>query len=218
MLHVARGRLDLADALLRKGTAIQDRRRERRERFPALGLHWLKALIHLAGDDIDSALTEFDHELNLADPSRLYGREYVMYARHGRGMALLRAGRPDDALREFERALELYPEHAPTHLAVAVAHQGLGRSRSVADAALVRTDAALSVLARSRPVKAAMVRAARLAAAGQPSDASRVLLNMLKDAPPGFAGWTIPVEPLFRDLVHEPSFAVVRKVLAERAA
>src|SRR5439155_4036695 len=39
MVHVARGRLGGAETVLRQGAAVQDRQRERRERFPALGLH-----------------------------------------------------------------------------------------------------------------------------------------------------------------------------------
>src|SRR5207245_2857341 len=63
MVHVARGDLDQADAILREGAAIQDRQTERRERYPALGLHWLRALVRLAADDIEGALAEFDREL-----------------------------------------------------------------------------------------------------------------------------------------------------------
>jgi DNA-binding winged helix-turn-helix (wHTH) protein len=218
MLHVARGHLDQADAILRQGVAVQDRLRERRERFPALGLHWLRGVLHLAGGDLDRALAQFDRELGLADLRRLYGREYVMSARRGRGMALLQAGRPDAALREFEMGLELYPEHAQTHLGIALAHRALNRSSGAADSALARADAALSLLVRSRPIQGTLVRAARLAVSSQPAEASQTLLSMLKEAPPGFAGWAIPIEPLFRDLVHHPSFAAVQKILADRAA
>jgi DNA-binding winged helix-turn-helix (wHTH) protein len=45
MLHVARGHLDSAEAILSEGSVVQDRQRGRRERYPALGLHWLRALI-----------------------------------------------------------------------------------------------------------------------------------------------------------------------------
>ena len=60
--------------------------------------------------------------------------------------------------------------------------------------------------------------AARLAIANQPEDASRLLLQMLTDAPPGFAGWSLPVAPLLRDLVETPSFTAVRQALSDRAA
>ena len=216
MLHVARGHLERAEAILGEGSVVQDRQRGRRERYPALGLHWLRALIRLAADDVPGALERFDDELALADVGRLYGREYTMLARHGRGMALIRAGRLDEAAHELGLALALYPGHVQSHLAMALLH--LRRSApELAEAALARADAVSPVLDRSRPVEAAVVRAARHVAAGRLSDASQTLAAMLKGAPPGFAGWAIPVEPLFRDLVQDQSFTAVSELLAARA-
>jgi DNA-binding winged helix-turn-helix (wHTH) protein len=216
MLHVARGHLEKAEAILGEGSVVQDRQRGRRERYPALGLHWLRALIRLAADDVPGSLERFDDELALADVGRLYGREYTMLARHGRGMALIRAGRLDEAAHELGLALALYPDHVQSHLAMALLH----RRRSapeLAEAALARADAVLPVLDRSRPVEAAVARAARHLVAGRLSDASQTLAAMLKGAPPGFAGWAIPVEPLFRDLVQDQSFTAVSELLAARA-
>ena len=56
MLHVARGHLERAESILGEGSVVQDRQRGRRERYPALGLHWLRALIRLAADDVPGAL------------------------------------------------------------------------------------------------------------------------------------------------------------------
>jgi len=216
MLHVARGHLERAEAILGEGSVVQDRQRGRRERYPALGLHWLRALIRLAADDVPGALERFDDELALADVGRLYGREYTMLARHGRGMALIRAGRLDEAAHELGLALALYPGHVQSHLAMALLHQRRS-APELAEAALARADAVSPVLDRSRPVEAAVVRAARHVAAGRLSDASQTLAAMLKGAPPGFAGWAIPVEPLFRDLVQDQSFTAVSELLAARA-
>ena len=219
MVHVARGDLDRADAILREGAAVQDRQLERRERYPALGLHWLRGLVRLAEDDVDSALAEFDRESALADPRRLYGREFAMSARFGRGMALLRAQRPEEAVRDLDAALTLYPDNPEIHLALARAHRLCSAAREKVETALARADAALMVLTRSRPIHSAIVRAARLAFANQQSeDASRLLLQMLTDAPSGFAGWSLPVAPLLRDLVDTPSFTAVRQALSDRAA
>ena len=217
MLHVARGHLDSAEAILSEGSVVQDRQRGRRERYPALGLHWLRALIRLAADDIAGALERFDDELALADVGRLYGREYAMLARHGRGIALIRAGRLDEAEHELGLALALYPDHAQSHLAMALLHQRRS-APSLAEAALAHADAVSPVLDRSRRVEAAVVRAARHVVAGRLSDASKTLAGMLKGAPPGFAGWAIPVEPLFRDLVQDQSFTAVSELLAARAS
>jgi TolB-like protein/Tfp pilus assembly protein PilF len=216
MLHVARGHLEKAEAILGEGSVVQDRQRGRRERYPALGLHWLRALIRLAANDVSGALERFDDELALADVGRLYGREYTMLARHGRGMALIRAGRLDEAAHELGLALALYPDHVQSHLAMALLHQRRS-APELAEAALARADAVSPVLDRSRPVEAAVVRAARHVVAGRLSDASQTLTAMLKGASPGFAGWAIPVEPLFRDLVQDQSFTAVSELLAARA-
>src|SRR6185503_9989859 len=80
MVHVARSHLSDAEAVLRQGAAVQDRQIARGERYPGLGLHWLLGLVRLAQDDIEEALEEFDRERALAQPHRLYGREYTMHA------------------------------------------------------------------------------------------------------------------------------------------
>jgi DNA-binding winged helix-turn-helix (wHTH) protein/Flp pilus assembly protein TadD len=218
MVHVARGDLDQADAVLREGTAVQDRQLQRRERYPALGLHWLRALVRLAQDDVGSALAEFDRELALADPRRLYGREFAMYAQLGRGMARLRAQRPEEAIRDLDEALALYPDNPEIHLALAHAQRVSGAPGERVNAALAKADAGLMVLARSRPIHSSIVRAARLTFADERDHANRLLLQMLTDAPPGFAGWSLPVAPLLRDLIEIPSFTPVRKTLSDRAA
>ncbi len=76
MVHVARGRVRDAEAVLRQGAAVQDRQIGRGGRYPALGLHWLLGLVRLAQDDIEEAIAEFDREGRLAEPHRLYGREF----------------------------------------------------------------------------------------------------------------------------------------------
>ena len=67
MVYVGRGQLAQADTVLRLGVEVQDRQIHQRERFPALGLHWLRGLVRLAQDDVPDALTEFDRELQLID-------------------------------------------------------------------------------------------------------------------------------------------------------
>src|SRR5262249_766023 len=47
MVHVARGHLREAEAVLRQGAAVQDRQISRGDRYPALGLHWMLGLVRL---------------------------------------------------------------------------------------------------------------------------------------------------------------------------
>jgi tetratricopeptide (TPR) repeat protein len=126
MVHVARGHLREAETVLRQGAAVQDRQIGRGDRYPALGLHWLLGLVRLAQDDLEEALHELDREQNLATPNRLYGREYEMNAVYARGACLLRGARPAEAIGCFRRALELYPQHAQSHLGLTLAFEATG--------------------------------------------------------------------------------------------
>jgi DNA-binding winged helix-turn-helix (wHTH) protein/Flp pilus assembly protein TadD len=216
MVHVARGRLTDAETVLRQGAAVQDRQLGKGGRYPALGLHWLLGLVRLAQDDVDEAIRELDREGTLAEPRRLYGREYAMAALHGRGAALVRAGRHADAAVAFEGALELYPHHASTYLGASLAYRASG-SHAAADAALARAEAALTTLAKARPIEAAIVRAQALAVRGDAGGAHQALSRVLRDAPPGFAAWTLPVEPLLAQLHGTEEFIDILGQLADRA-
>jgi DNA-binding winged helix-turn-helix (wHTH) protein/Tfp pilus assembly protein PilF len=207
MVHVARGHLTEAERVLRHGAAIQDRQIGRGERYPALGLHWLLGLVRLAQDDIEDALAEFERERGLAEPHRLYGREYAIHASLGRGAALLRAGRRDEAIRSFHDALALYPDQPLGHLGLAVA----GHS----DFAPV--DAALAVMDRAKPIESAIVRAQSLAAQGLGPAAATALADVMKDAPQGFAGWSLPVEPFILQVADKQAFTPIFSLLADRA-
>lgn len=216
MVHVARGHLSEAETVLRHGAAVQDRQLGRGGRYPALGLHWLLGLVRLAQDDIEEAIAEFDREHTLAEPHRLYGREYAMHALHGRGAALLRVNRPDHAIDSFGRALELYPSHAPSHIGLALAFRAT-RSTTSADAAIGGAESALVTLTRTRPLEAALVRAQTLAMRADADEAVATLGHLLQEAAPGFAAWTLPVEPFLTQLKASKEFTGILEQLAERA-
>lgn len=202
--------------MLRQGAAVQDRQIGRGGRYPALGLHWLLGLVRLALGDVEEALVEFDREATLAEPHRLYGREYAMYARHARGVALLHAKRHDEAATSLRRALELYPQHAQSHLGLAVALQQLG---STAEGAREhqRAEDARATLARTRPIESGLVHTQALATRGRLSEAVAALDTLVEHAPPGFAFWTLPVEPLLSQLASAEGFKGVLSRLASRA-
>ena len=207
MVHVARGHLTDAERVLRHGAAIQDRQIGRGERYPALGLHWLLGLVRLAQDDIEDALTEFARERELAEPHRLYGREYAADAALGRGAALLRADRRDEAVASFHDTLALYPDHPLGHLGLAVS----GR------AGFNAVERVLETMDRAKPIESALVRAQVLATQGDVSAAADLIARAVKNAPPGFAGWPVPVEPFLRQLTDSKAFPPVSRLLSERA-
>ena len=195
MVHVARGHLTDAERVLRHGAAIQDRQIGRGERYPALGLHWLLGLVRLAQDDTREAIEEFERERALAEPHRLYGREYTMHAALGHGVALLKIDR-DRAAEQFRQALALYPDHP-------LAGAGLALAAGDSPTNLSSPDA--------------MTRGVLLAAAGKTEAAATALLNTLAEAPAGFAGWSLPVDPFLIQLTDSKRLTGVFSKLFERA-
>ena len=210
MVHVARGHLTQAEGVLRHGAAIQDRQIGRGERYPALGLHWLLGLVRLAQDDVQEAIEEFDRELTLAQPHRLYGREYTMQALLGKGAALLRAARHSDAAESFLEALDGHNGHPLLHAGLALA------AGAKADWTLANSAAVLA--ARARPIDGGLMRGVVLAAQGDEGSAAADFRRVLEEAPPGFAGWWLPVEPFVRQVSDGQHFQAVLTQLSERAS
>jgi tetratricopeptide (TPR) repeat protein len=216
MVHVARGHLREAETVLRQGAAVQDRQIGRGDRYPALGLHWMLGLVRLAQEDVQEALRELERERELAEPHRLYGREYEMNALNGRGACLLRVGRIEEAADCIRRALVLYPDHAQSNLGLAAALRAMG-SPDAADAACRKACTILETLARTRPIEAAIVHSQALAIEGKAQDAGAVLCKALDEAPPGFTGWTVPIEPLLFQLTGTKPLTAALGRLSARA-
>ncbi|HYT67068.1 MAG TPA: hypothetical protein VEL51_11645, partial [Vicinamibacterales bacterium] len=141
------------------------------------------------------AIDEFDRERALAQPHRLYGREYTMHAHLGHGAALLRAARREDAARSFRSALALYPDHP-------LPGAGLALATGTSFDARVVTDP--------------LIRGIVLAALGQVEDAESTLAATIGSAPPGFTGWWLPVEPFLQQQTDSKALTVVRQLLVDR--
>ncbi len=216
MVHVARGDLGLAENVLRQGLSFERERTAGAERFPGSGLHWLLGLIRLASGDVDGARVEFDREL--AQGTRgIYANEFAMDAFDGHGYALLQAGDPAGAAMMFERALERYPDHARSWLGLVAVRQ---RQQRVTDAeqAMTRARKAMDELrAHGRSGEATMAAAFSQVLSDRLPEAVLTLEELLSDAPPGFAGWTMPVEPFLTPLRGDASFRRVLTILSERA-
>lgn len=196
MVHVARGHLTEAERVLRHGAAIQDRQIGRGERYPALGLHWLLGLVRLAQEDTREAIDEFDRERALAAPHRLYGREYTMHAHLGHGAALLRIGRPADAVRSFNAALTQYPHHPIARAA-----------RAAAEGSAFDLDS----------IGPPLLRGIAAGALGRFDEAAAILDAALDAAPPGFSGWSLPAEPFLWQTTENAALTTVIKRVADRA-
>jgi DNA-binding winged helix-turn-helix (wHTH) protein/TolB-like protein len=219
MVHIARHQLPQATEVLHQGAALQDRQGGRASRYPASGLHWLLGMVYLAQGDAGRALAECRRELEAAAgaSARVYGNEFTMNAHDGCGFALLADRRFDEAAAAFERALDLFPGHARSQLGLAQARAAAGK-KAEAKAALEAGGASIIELARGgRLVEAALLSAMAAVAHGRPTDAIALLDRLLTEAPPGFPGWNIPIEPLLKPLHAQPEFAGILARLAERA-
>ena len=117
----------------------------------------------------------------------------------------------------FDRALDRFPQHARSIVGRAAAFQQLGRRAEVA-AELDRAARAIEELrANGRLAEAALTTSFLHVVAGDPDAAIAVLDALLRQAPAGYAGWTIPIEPLLRPLHGKPGFAEVLARLVRRA-
>jgi hypothetical protein len=118
----------------------------------------------------------------------------------------------------FSQALERYPDHARSLIGLATARARRGEQTS-GRAALEHAWRAIDELrAGGRVAEAAMATASAHAVSGRDDDAIAALASLLSEAPPGFAGWTIPIEPLLAGLNAHPAFGVVLSRLAARAS
>jgi DNA-binding winged helix-turn-helix (wHTH) protein len=216
MVHIARGNLDRAEPVLREGTIVQDRQADRKQRYPAKGLHWLLGLVRLASGDTTEAQQEFQREL-ASGSWQLYAREFAMNAHDGAAFAFLRAGDPQVAIQSFQQALDLFPEHARTLVGLGAAWQAAGDAGR-ADDAFTRAGGAIEGLRRGGRGSEATLAEAMLRTVRGDEHAALISLNALVDRPDlPFSGWTIPIEPLLAPLRESSGFTQVCARLADRA-
>jgi DNA-binding winged helix-turn-helix (wHTH) protein/Flp pilus assembly protein TadD len=216
MVHIARGQLERAEGVLREGAIVQDRQADRRQRYPAKGLHWLLGLVRLACGDPKEAQQEFEREI-ASGTWQLYAPEFAMNAHDGAGFARLRSNEPAQAVDEFQRALALFPDHARSLVGLGAAYMA-ARDTASADAAFTRASAAIEALRRGgRGSEATLAEAMFHAVRG---DAARAMppLHAIVDRPDlPFSGWTIPIEPLLESLRAHDEFPRILARLADRA-
>jgi DNA-binding winged helix-turn-helix (wHTH) protein len=235
MVHIARRSFHAADALLQRGVAIQDRQAGRPATFPATGLHWLAGLVSLAQAHAQAraqgaadshghvqaqakAIAHFEHECRVEKSGVLYAVEFAVNAWDAIGCVRLSQGDDEGALAAFREALTRMPGHARSRLGERLALERLGRHDEAKQVAARVADGITQLTQGRRMSEAAIVSAADLAACGQIDAAAATLERLVVSAPPGFAGWTIPVEPLLAPLHGSAAFDRVLAILAERAA
>jgi DNA-binding winged helix-turn-helix (wHTH) protein/Tfp pilus assembly protein PilF len=214
MVHVARGDFDAALGVLARG--IESGGKHPSRRLPGRGLHWLRGLILMRQGRVDDARAAFDAEL-AADGGDLYADEFAMDALSAHGFSRLATNEPVIAADMFEQALTRVPDHAKSWLGLADARQRLGDTAGAA-AARARAEQATRDLAKhGRAPEAALATALAHLIDRDVNDACHVLNKLLDTAPPGVAGWTLPVEPWLAAHAQDPRFKAVAEKLAARA-
>jgi len=216
MVYIARNELPLAEQTLRQGIVVRERHQQSSERFPARGLHWLLGLVMLAREDDAQAARQFERELASAG-GRLYAREFSIAAHNALGLIALKKGDAVDAEDRFRQALARYDAHARSHFGLAAALAALGEKDAAATELAAGRAAAEALDKSGRTAESVVASAIGDVLHGLPDEACRRLASLLESAPPGFAAWTIPVEPAFAPLHARDDFQQVLRMLAERA-
>jgi DNA-binding winged helix-turn-helix (wHTH) protein len=173
-VYVARQLPDEAARELEAGLA-NDRVRAT---FGAVALNWLRGLIHLSRNEHDAAMAAFERELEAEGSGHLYARECCANTWYAIGVLRRRQGRSSEAAAAFRQAVERIPAHPLARLAID-------------DSPAPLTD----ITDRPDDVDAAMARAVALCGQGAHTEAANIVTVALSTAPPGAAGWLLPLEP-----------------------
>ena len=225
-VHVARQAFGEAERDLVAGLAADSGAGKAGSRFSSVALHWLLGLLYLRQGDDSRALDEFERELTSEHAGHLYARECAANTWYAIGAVHLRAGRKADASAAFRRAIERVAVHSLAKVGLAAAADSGGASSAPTPAAVGAAGAAVGPelarptdASRSSPTfDTALVRAAILATAGAHGEAARVMDDALTAAPPGNAGWLLPIEPMLNVGAHADKWAPALARLRNRAS
>jgi DNA-binding winged helix-turn-helix (wHTH) protein len=204
-VHVARHALDEAQREVDAGIAGQASQQAGPSRFSGVALHWLRGLVHLARGDEDQALESLERELSFESSGHLYARECCANTWYAIGALRLRQRQQDEAAAAFHHALSRVPRHPLAKLGLGALNPSAGQHSS-------------SVVAAPPSVEIAMAQAARLVLAGDVVSAAPLVDHALAAAPPGNAGWLLPLEPLLNVTASPDVWAPVLARLRARAA
>jgi tetratricopeptide (TPR) repeat protein len=185
---VARNVLGQAEEELDAGIAAEARRGEQAP-FSAVGLQWLRGLILLARGDDQAALDAFERELACEVSGHLYARECCANTWYAIGVLHWRAARLADSRAAFEQTVRRVAAHPLARIAQAAVDGSDPRSRGVAATFQHHATA-------TSGVDAAFARAAVLVLQADSAGAASEVARALAEAPPGSAGWLLPIEPL----------------------
>jgi tetratricopeptide (TPR) repeat protein len=206
-----------AERELASGLAALTRPATGDSRFSGLALHWLLGLLHLSRGDDQRALAEFQRELATEPAGHLYARECAANTWYAIGALHLGRGRQADAAAAFDEALRRVPRHPMAWVCRQAARTAATElpHLTVPEADLL---APVPGLPRFTTVEFAMARAASLVLSGAHAEAARLVETALATAPPGPAGWLLPIEPVLQVFSRQEIWAGALANLRHRAA
>jgi DNA-binding winged helix-turn-helix (wHTH) protein len=204
-VHVARQAIDQAERELLAGCAALAGAGPD-ARFSGVALEWLLGLIHLSRGDAAAARAHFDRELAAEHVGHLYARECCANVWYAIGAMRWHEGDRDGASEAFAQVVHRVKGHGLASVMMAL-------SLGAKDPGPRTTE---EPGPRANPVDVAMVRAVALTCAGQRAGAAAAVDTALAAAPPGNAGWILPVEPLLQ--VGGPEWEPVLARVSSRAA
>jgi DNA-binding winged helix-turn-helix (wHTH) protein/cytochrome c-type biogenesis protein CcmH/NrfG len=185
--------------------------------FPAVGLHWLRGLLLLRERQVGLAIESFAREMDELPDAQIYAGEFRVNAQVAAGFAHLAANDATGAIDAFRMALETLPRNGRALIGLYSALRLTTLARE-AELLLPQIDQSVAELAAGqRLVESVMVRAAAEASRGQVDAACATLEHLLESAPPGQAGWQIPIDPALGAVRSHPSYPRIVALLAARA-
>ena len=220
MAMVLTARQAFAPALMAASAGATAQSRQLRHEpspFPAIGLHWLRGLLLLRERQVGLAIESFAREMDELPAAQLYAAEIRVNAQVAAGFAHLAANDATGAIDAFRIALETLPRNgrALVGLYSALRLTTLAREARLLLPRIEETIAELA--AGQRLVEAAAVRAAAEISRGEMDAACVTLEHLLESAPPGQAGWEIPIDPALAPLRAHRSYPRIVALLAARA-
>jgi len=211
-VYVARQAFTAAARHLDVGAVAQDVQRDGPSRFGAVGLHWLRGLVHLHGGDHAGAYHALQRELTFENGGHLYARECCANTWYALGALCLRQGRREDALRGFDEALR----RVDSHLLATAAKAALG-----ADDPATLDRAIAARLTHSRQpaarVDAALAKAVCYTQRGDVQHAAVIVDEALRQVGSSATGWVIPLEPMLAVSTRPELWTQVLTTLRARA-
>lgn len=214
MVHIARGDLGAADALLAEGLDTQ--RKTSSDRLPGRGLNWVRGMIAFRQGRVADARAAFDAELAV-EGDDMFADEFLMDAMSAHGFVCLAEKAAASAEAWFMRALKLLPDHARSWFGLSTARRLQGNEKGADDARHRAEQAVRELNAHGRDVEGAMAMAAGFFLDHDIKDACQILADMLTKAPAGLGCWTLPVEPWLREYMDDKRVLALFDQLASRA-